>query len=216
MENLLKYPSSCMVGKAVPKATFYRMVEMSKSMKQHMQDDLVGITWLYKVAPTTMQVQASETMREIEVFLADLKTSDCGLDLFRYIDSNIMQYVVFILRYGEQYRFLINYKDWADASHTRFNITQTFTSDWLTAAQLSLPITGTELPVIYEGFVRHIAGDKLSGGKGLHDDVLTFQEQQAIEKRIAILQEQRRKETQPRRKFELHQQIVELEKRLNS
>lgn len=216
MENLLKYPSSCMVGKAVPKVTFYRMVDMSKSMKQHMQDDLVSITWLYKIAPTTMQVQASETMREIEVFLADLKSDDCSLDLFRYLDSNIMQYVVFIVRYGKQYRFLINYKDWADASHTRFTVTQTFVSDWLTAAQLSLPITGTELPVIYEGFVRYIAGDKLSGAKGLHDDVLTFQEQQAIEKQIANLQERLRKEAQPRRKFELHQQIVELEKKLNS
>ena len=215
IDNLLKYPSSCLVGKVVPKTTFQRHLDTSTSMKRHFQDDVVSIIWLYKIAPTTLQVQGTDDMREIQIFLADLKDPTCPADLFTFIDKHMPQYIVFLLRYQQQYRLLINYKDWADTAHTHFNITQSFCSKWLTSAQLSLPITGTELPTIYEHFVRHIAGQQLiSDNSNLHNAVLSYQEQETLKKRLATLQAQIAKEMQPKRKFELHQQIVELQKKL--
>ncbi len=215
IDNLLKYPSSCLVGKVVPKTTFQRHLDTSTSMKRHFQDDVVSIIWLYKIAPTTLQVQGTDDMREIQIFLADLKDPTCPADLFTFIDKHMPQYIVFLLRYQQQYRLLINYKDWADTAHTHFNITQSFCSEWLTSAQLSLPITGTELPTIYEHFVRHIAGKQLiSDNTNLHDAVLSYQEQETLKKRLATLQAQIAKEMQPKRKFDLHQQIVELQKKL--
>lgn len=215
IDNLLKYPSSCLVGKVVPKTTFQRHLDTSTSMKRHFQDDVVSIIWLYKIAPTTLQVQGTDDMREIQIFLADLKDPTCPADLFTFIDKHMPQYIVFLLRYQQQYRLLINYKDWADTAHTHFNITQSFCSEWLTSAQLSLPITGTELPTIYEHFVRHIAGQQLiSDNSNLHNAVLSYQEQETLKKRLATLQAQIAKEMQPKRKFELHQEIVELQKKL--
>lgn len=215
IDNLLKYPSSCLVGKVVPKTTFQRHLDTSTSMKRHFQDDVVSIIWLYKIAPTTLQVQGTDDMREIQIFLADLKDPTCPADLFTFIDKHMPQYIVFLLRYQQQYRLLINYKDWADTAHTHFNITQSFCSEWLTSAQLSLPITGTELPTIYEHFVRHIAGQQLiSDNSNLHNAVLSYQEQETLKKRLAQLQQQINRELQPKRKFELHQQIVELQKKL--
>lgn len=215
IDNLLKYPSSCLVGKVVPKTTFQRHLDTSTSMKRHFQDDVVSIIWLYKIAPTTLQVQGTDDMREIQIFLADLKDPTCPADLFTFIDKHMPQYIVFLLRYQQQYRLLINYKDWADTAHTHFNITQSFCSEWLTSAQLSLPITGTELPTIYEHFVQHIAGQQLiSDNSNLHNAVLSYQEQETLKKRLAQLQQQINRELQPKRKFELHQQIVELQKKL--
>ncbi|MBO5013114.1 MAG: DUF4391 domain-containing protein [Paludibacteraceae bacterium] len=215
IDNLLKYPSSCLVGKVVPKTTFQRHLDTSTSMKRHFQDDVVSIIWLYKIAPTTLQVQGTDDMREIQIFLADLKDPTCPADLFTFIDKHMPQYIVFLLRYQQQYRLLINYKEWADMAHTHFNITQSFCSEWLTSAQLSLPITGTELPTIYEYFVRYVAGQQLiSDNSNLHNAVLSYQEQETLKKRLATLQAQIAKEMQPKRKFELHQQIVELQKKL--
>ena len=213
-ENLLKYPESCMLWKNVPKTSFYRHLEVSTSMKKRFQDDVESISWLYKIAPTTLQVQATESMREIEVFLVELKNDTCGTELFQYIDRFMPQYIVFLLHYENQYRFLINYKEWADEAHTRFTITQSFESGWLTTAQLSLPMQGSELPDIYENFVRYIASDQLSKDDNLKEAVLSYQEQQVLQKRLAALQAQIAKESQPKRKFELHKQIVELQKKL--
>lgn len=215
IDNLLKYPSSCLVGKVVPKTTFQRHLDTSTSMKRHFQDDVVSIIWLYKIAPTTLQVQETDDMREIQIFLADLKDPTCPADLFTFIDKHMPQYIVFLLRYQQQYRLLINYKDWADTAHTHFNITQSFCSEWLTSAQLSLPITGTELPTIYEHFVRHIAGQQLiSDNSNLHNAVLSYQEQETLKKRLATLQAQIAKEMQPKRKFQLYQQILEIKQKL--
>ena len=215
IENLLKYPESCMLGKTIPKTSFYRHLEVSTSMKKRFQDDVESIVWLYKIAPTTLQVQATETMREIEVFLVELKNDSCGTELFQFIDRFMPQYIVFLLHYENQYRFLINYKEWADAERTRFTITQSFESGWFTTAQLTLPMQGNELPDIYENFVRYIASEQLSKDSGdLKSAVLSYQEQQVLQKRLATLQAQIAKELQPKRRFELHQQIINIKDKL--
>lgn len=216
IDNLLKYPTSCIVGKTIPKNAFFRFLDVNAAMKRHFQDDVASITWLYKIAPTTLQVQSTDTMREIEIFLADLKQPDCPTDLFRFIDKNMPQHIVFILQHGDEWQFLINYKEWADVEHTRFNITETFLSEKHKREQLSLTIQGNELPAIYEGFVRQIAEKKLKAQSTLKEAVLNFQTQQIIEKKLAQLQQQIRKENQPQRKFELHQEILTLQKKLNA
>ena len=216
IDNLLKYPTSCIVGKTIPKNAFFRFLDVNAAMKRHFQDDVASITWLYKIAPTTLQVQSTDTMREIEIFLAELKNPDCTTDLFRFIDKNMPQHIVFILQHGDEWQFLINYKEWADVEHTRFNITETFLSEKRKREQLSLTIQGNELPAIYEGFVRQIAEKKLKAQSTLKEAVLNFQTQQIIEKKLAQLQQQIRKENQPQRKFELHQEILTLQKKLNA
>lgn len=215
IDNILHYPESCIYGKPVPKTTFYKFLEVSPAMRRHFQDDVVSIIWLYKIAEETMQVRKTETVKEIEIFVAELKNQNCDTNLFAFIDKNINKHIVFILKYAEQYRLLVNYKEWADTTRTRFNIMQTFLSDWFTTAQLSLPILGNELPAIYEGFVKHIAGKRLKENEGtLKSAVLAFQEQEALRKQLADLRQQLRKETQPHRKFALHQQVIAIQEKL--
>lgn len=218
IDNLLTYPSSCLVGKTVPKKTFAQRLGLSASVRQHLQDDIVAFTWLYKIAPTTLQVQATPLMPEIEVFLAQCKSDSTPPDAFIAIDKYTPQFFVFILQHADSFQLLINYKQWADDEHTHFNIIQTFVTPALQREQLTLPIQGAELPTIYDNFVRHIAGNNLPSrsNHALQADVLTFQQQKAIEKRIAQLTQQMRREPQPNRKFELHQQILQLSNELNS
>ena len=52
----LHYPPTTFVGKSVPKNAFYRHLEVNAKMKQHFVDDVVAIKWLYKLAPSTLNV----------------------------------------------------------------------------------------------------------------------------------------------------------------
>lgn len=52
----LHYPPTTFVGKPVPKNAFYRHLEVNAKMKQHFVDDVVAIKWLYKLAPSTLNV----------------------------------------------------------------------------------------------------------------------------------------------------------------
>ena len=53
---MIEFPQSTIVGKPVPKNAFYRHLEVNAKMKQRFVDDVVAIKWLYKLAPSTLNV----------------------------------------------------------------------------------------------------------------------------------------------------------------
>ena len=127
-------------------------------MKTHFVNDVVNITWLYKLSAGTLNVMETDNIKEIEVFVAQLKQPDCPPDLFSFIDANMPHHIIFILTHNGNAMLLINYKDWADSTHTRFKITQTFSSPWVAIAELSLAVQGQSLPRIYDNFVAQVSG----------------------------------------------------------
>ena len=158
MENLLSYPQSTIVGRVVPKMMFYKFMEVNPRMKVRFVNDVVSITWLYKLSASTLNVTDTPDLKEIEVFVAQLKQPDCPLDLFSFIDANMPHHIVFVLVHEDNAMLLINYKEWADNTHTKFKITQTFASLWVKTEELSLTIQGQSLPRIYENFVAQVSG----------------------------------------------------------
>lgn len=158
MENLLSYPQSTIVGRVVPKTMFYKFMGVNPRMKVRFVNDVVSITWLYKLSASTLNVTDTPDLKEIEVFVAQLKQPDCPLDLFSFIDANMPHHIVFVLVHEDNAMLLINYKEWADNTHTKFKITQTFASLWVKTEELSLTIQGQSLPRIYENFVAQVSG----------------------------------------------------------
>lgn len=158
MDNILKYPDSCVVNRVVPKTMFYRFMEVNPRMKTRFVNDVVNITWLYKLSADSLNVTDSDDMKEVEVFVAALKQPDCPQDLFTFIDANMPHHIVFILTYDSNAMLLINYKNWSDSTHTKFNIVKSFTSPWVSIDALQLPVEGQSLFRIYDNFVASISG----------------------------------------------------------
>ena len=156
--NILGYPQSTIVGRVVPKMMFYKFMEVNPRMKVRFVNDVVSITWLYKLSASTLNVTDTPDLKEIEVFVAQLKQPDCPLDLFSFIDANMPHHIVFVLVHEDNAMLLINYKEWADNTHTKFKITQSFASLWMKTNELSLSIQGQSLPRIYENFVAQVSG----------------------------------------------------------
>jgi molecular chaperone GrpE (heat shock protein) len=76
-------------------------------------------------------------------------------------------------------------------------------------------IEGTSMDALYENFVRQVAGSKLSELSGtLKEDIAISQEQEALQKEIAALKKRLSSERQPQKKFMLHKQLKELEKKI--
>lgn len=165
MNNILNYPESCIVNRVVPKTMFYRFMEVNPRMKTRFVNDVVSITWLYKLSADSLNVTDSDDMKEIEVFVAALKQPDCPQDLFTFIDANMPHHIVFILTYEDSAMLLINYKEWSPlpASPNRggeraFKIIKSFTSPWVSADKLELPVQGQSLSRIYDNFVANVSG----------------------------------------------------------
>lgn len=214
MENLLKYPQSCIVDRVVPKTMFYKFMEVNPRMKSHFVNDVVSITWLYKLSAQTLNVTDSETMKEIEVFVATLKQEDCPTDLFSFIDENMPQHIVFILEYEGNAMLLINYKDWKDDTHTKFKITQSFSSLWVPLQELSLAVDGQSLPRIYENFVAQVGGIGEHKAGAMAEIVALRKRIAAMEAEVRNLQARVRKEPQFNVQMEMNKLVKAKRKEL--
>lgn len=215
MDNLLKYPQSCIVDRVVPKNMFYKFMDVNLKMKTRFVNDVVSIFWLYKLSAQTINVTISATLSEIEIFVATLKGPDCSPDLFSFIDQNMPHHIVFVLVYEGKAMLLVNYKDWTDNSHTKFKITQTFTSPWVNIEDLALTIDGQNLNRIYDNFVAQVSGIGEHKSGKMAEIVALKQLISSKETDLHSLESKVRKELQFNRQVEMNKQVklkrVELE-----
>ena len=216
MDNLLKYPESTIVNRVVPKTMFYKFMEVNPRMKTRFVNDVVNIKWLYKLAASTLNVTDTENMKEIEVFVVNLKQPDCTTDLFSFIDTNMPHHIVFILVHDNHAMLLINYKDWAEDTHTKFKITQTFVSSWVSLDNLHLQIDGQSMPRIYDNFMAQVSGIGEHKAGCMADIVALKQQIAAVEAELKSLEKRMRKEPQLDRQIQMNKLVKTKRKELKS
>lgn len=210
----LKFPVSTKVGKPVPKNAFYKHLEVNAKIKQHFVDDVVGINWLYKFAPSTLNVEDGTKVHEIVIFSAGLKSKDCPDDVFLFIDQNMPRHVIFILEYESKYKILLNYKEWKDEKAGQFKIVKTFSTEWLTSDQINLSIEGQTMDTIYEVMAGQVSGF----GTTKSEDTKRLVELEALitkgKKDVEALQKKIRNERQLNRQMELNGEARSLKKQI--
>lgn len=216
MDNLLHYPQTTIVSRVVPKTMFYKFMEVNPRMKTRFVNDVANITWLYKLAASTLNVADAEYMKEIEVFVVNLKQPDCPTDLFSFIDTNMPHHIVFILVHDNHAMLLVNYKDWTDDTHAKFKITQTFASSWVSSDNLHLQIDGQSLPRIYDNFVAQISGIGEHKAGTMADIVALKKQIVAVEAELKSMEKRMRKEPQLDRQMQMNKQVKNKRKELES
>ena len=216
MDNLLHYPQSTIVNRVVPKTMFYKFMEVNPRMKSRFVNDVVNIIWLYKLSAGTLNVTDTEEMKEIEVFVVNLKRPDCPTDLFTFIDTNMPHHIVFVLLHDDNAMLLINYKDWTDGTHTKFKITQAFTSPWVPLSDLELTVQGQSLPRIYDNFVAQVSGIGEHKAGALEEIVALKAQITKAEAELASLQRKMRKEPQLDRQLAINKQVKAKRKELDN
>ncbi len=184
-------------------------MEVNPRMKSRFVNDVVNITWLYKLSASSLNVTDTEEMKEIEVFVVNLKQPDCPTDLFSFIDTNMPHHIVFVLIHDNSAMLLINYKDWADDTHTKFRIRQAFASPWMPIADLELIVQGQSLPRIYDNFVAQVSGIGEHKAGSMADIVALKKQIATAEADLQSLEKRMRKEPQLDRQLAMNKRIKE-------
>ena len=121
------------------------------------------------------------------------------------------RHTLFLLQHDDDFCLLVNYKEWHDAANTRFDIVKTFQTGWTSADKLSLSLDGQDMDAVYSAIVKQVAGAGITSmAKDIHTAVAQTKEQEGLRQKIAALEAKIAKERQPKKKFELHQQLVKL------
>ena len=212
------FPKSTEFNKRIPKTKFYEHLEIGKNIKDSFVQDIDSIIWANKIAPSTVNIAVGEKVTEIQVFRIILKQSDFNKDVLKTIDEQIPYHILFIVCYRDKEQAWIGYKEQSGSESRAFKVDSYYHTAWQKPEELKLAIEGLNMDAVYESFVKQISAstapiqwdDDLSA----KDNTAKIEERKKLQKQIEKLERQLRKETQPRKKFELHQQLQKLKKLL--
>ena len=149
------------------------------------------------------------------MFEVRLSAPELDESVLRQIDREIPYHILFLLEYEGKYRAVIGYKEVA-AGKTAFKVDRYYYTEWLEANELPVHLEGLSLDAVYENFVRQIAGTALGSDEfaTLKESVEQQKQREQLEKQIAALEAKIRKEKQPKKKFELVQEIRNIQGKL--
>lgn len=209
---MLGLPKSTEFNKRIPKQKFYENIAVTSAMKKAFVEQIRIIYWRNKIAVTTLNLASGEQVTEIEVFEVRLAAPGLDESVLRQIDREIPYHSLFLLEYEGKYQAAIGYKE-AAVGKTAFKVDRYYYTDWLEADELPVHLDGLSLDVVYENFVRQIAGMALSSDKPstLKESVEQQKQREQVEKQIAALEAKIRKEKQPKKKFELVSELKQLQ-----
>lgn len=210
------FPSSTRKDIRLPKESFYTHATLTPAIKRAMVDDIEQIVWSHTLTAETLNVNASDKVRQIDVLTVTLKKRECNEKIFEVIERTIPRHILFVLRFKSEYRMLIHYKEAYENVKGKYRIVESFTTEWQPEEEVSLSISGLDLERIYHNFVYQIAGNKLTKepGRDLCKAVEQHQEAEKIRKKIARLEDQLSKEVQFNLQLQLSVEIKNLKKKL--
>ena len=214
---MFNFPKTTEFNKRIPKPEFYENLSVSPTIKRVFVDQIRLIYWRNKLAQETLNVAAGETVSEIEVFELKLAVPDLDVSVLKLIDKEIPYHLLFLLEYEGKYQACIGYKE-ASSGTAAFKVGSYYHTDWLTEDELPLKVEGLSLDAVYENFVRQIAGDELHTGQeeSLKESVERAAARKKLEKEIAALQAQIRKEKQFKRQMEVNSELRKLKRKMES
>ena len=214
---MLGLPKSTEFNKRIPKQKFYENLSVTPALKRVFIDQIKVIYWRNKVAATTMNLAAGDTVTEVEVFEVKLAAQQLDISVLRQIDKEIPYHIIFLLEYDGKYQTWTAYKETSASGNNAFKVGTYYHTDWLPESELPLKVDGLNIDKVYENFVRQIAGEALQkgGSESLKESVERDEQRQQLEKQIAKLQAKVRKEKQLNKQVQLNTELKRLKKELD-
>lgn len=216
---MLGLPKTTEFNKRIPKQKFYENISVSPALKRIFVDQIKLIYWRNKIAPSTMNLEAGKNVTEIEVFEVKLNSIPLDTAVLKQIDREIPYHIIFVLEYNGKYQAWTAYKEKSGNASGTFKVDTYYHTEWLPEDELALKLDGLNMDVVYESYVRQIAGDALRKGAGdapesLKESIERDKQIQALQKQIDTLQAKIRREKQLNRQMELNAELKKLKKQM--
>lgn len=212
---MIGLPKETVFNKRIPKQKFYENLDISPKLKRVFIEQVKTIYWKNKIAVSTTNLAAGDEVTEIEIFEVHLNTKSFNEEFLYQIDKEIPYHILFLLKYQGKCQAWIAYKESVKSSSTAFKVKGYYHTDWLDEDKLSFQLAGLSLDMVYENFVRQIAGDKLetsTSKETLKESIERSEQKQALQKQMNRLETKIRKEKQLNKQIELNSELKKLKK----
>ena len=191
-------PQTTEIRKQLPKKAIYAKFELKPAQRDGFDTDVSRIDIVAVVSPTTVPaIAAGESIKEFYVLAVQLKRKDYDEKNIAMLSKLIPQNILFALQYEDETQLAIY--------HTKF-----IKSDWKPTDEATICLTGLTLDTVWENIIKTIGEIQVQDGKTLAEQIQDDEQRAKTLKLIAELEKKMAKETQPRKKRELFEQIKKL------
>lgn len=194
-------PHTTEVNRALHKKVLYTKFNMKSSAKDHFDADVSRLVISNEISAQSVPALAAGNVTSIYVLSVLLKRKDFDKKNIELLTKLIPQRMVIALQLEEETKFAI------------FN-EKLFFGDWQPTETATIPLNGLTLDAVWQSLVTTIGGFEIEEGNSLKEQIVVNDAHDKLLKQIAALENKMRKEKQPRRKLELHEQIIKLKQKL--
>ena len=200
---MLGLPKSTEMNKQLPKKAIYAKFQMNTASKDKVDADISRIVIVNEISPSRINIPAGEEVSSFFVLLVALKKKDFDEKTIAALSKLIPQNILFVLEFEGQSKLAVY----------RTKLMQT---DWKPTESCTLELRGLTLDKVWENIIRSLELGVWNEELTLDENLVLHERQAKLEKEIAKLEKQARAEKQPKKKFELVQQIRQLEKEVQT
>lgn len=212
--ELFNLPQTAKVNRVIPKNAFDAYT--NSKQKKLFTDQILRITWLQKLSPDTINLEAKE-IKEIQIFKIELKVRGEIQPLLEIIDKAIPYNIIFIIEESGSIYLSTSTKHPHPINNDNSVIDWTFKTPWfLNSLNTYSLYLKKSLDAVYHDFCIQLSGDKKMARKSLHDLVHYNKQIDALQKEITQLKKNIKNSTQYKYKVELNLLLKQRSKELKT
>ena len=195
---MLGLPKATEMSKQLPKKAIYTKFQMNTAAKAKIDADISRITIVNEIAPNKVNIPAGEDVKSFFVLLVSLKYDEKTIaTLSKLIPQNIL----FVLEYENESRLAIYH-------------TKVMQTEWKPTENQQIELHGLNLDTVWENIVKSLECGVWNEELSLDENLALHEQQEKLQKQITKLEKQARAEKQPKKKFEIVQQLKKLKVKL--
>ena len=231
---LYHYPPTAKVDKIIPKNKFYQRGSANHRIERLFVEQVESIRWAYKLSPHTINLNDSETIKEIQIFSIVSRVERLDTEVLQFIDKLIPSPIIFEILFEDKIKVIATYKRQSQADSQKFVLGKYYATDWQDLTQREdLPIV-FGIADLYEYFIEQLllSTNKASPNvvlipnikanlstmtqktDSIEDKIAHAEKVALLTKQINDLQKRIYKEKQFNRQVEMNLQLQTLQKQL--
>ena len=154
MTVFFDYPKGAALGRVIPKTRIYEHASAGTTLRDLFVAQVDQIVWKFKLAPETVNLAATRTVGEIQVFSIILRAGKLDEEVLRAIDRAVPFPLIFELTWSGKRKAVAAFKRPSEADPAKWVVSEYFATDWMPgdAPRRPLPVA-LNLGALYDSIL---------------------------------------------------------------
>ena len=198
---MLGLPERTELNRQLGKQTVYKHFSLSSRLQERFDQDISKMFIVNEVSPRTVAIPEGAETKLFFVLRVELKTADYDRKNIELLCKIVPQHLLLVLQFQDKARLAIY----------RQILMQT---EWLNVDDFKITLDGSDLDQVWQHLVMTIGKFELHDGNDIDTQIEKNERKRRLWAQIEALQKKAMREKQPRKKWDLMQQVRELKQQL--